>query len=205
MISEEEIKELKTKHGRVVYFKSDDLTLYYKMPSDKDLTMVRSSASEETRREDFAAVAKRNCIHPSDAEVRRIYRDKVGLPYAHGALLLKKAGFNATIRVLDENEIEDDAMAEAYVKHAGPKVHAVILDCAPHKLPFILKEPVQSQLTEYYANSNDSEACRTLLRKMVLFGDIDAMSQPLPAGHITLLEFLLAKSGLTLEAVEGEA
>lgn len=202
-LSPEQVATLSAEHGRLVFAGRQGMSkVYFRLPSLQDITLVRSAKDDTQRRIEIAALAKRACVYPND--VSKLFRDKPALAYSLGMKLLQASGMGGSISVLDEHEVPEE-MAEAYAKHASPKTHALKMTSGSVEFLCLLVEPNEAQLNDYYDHNHDAEAMKALLKKLCKFGDSDSLETKLPGAYSTLVDFLVEKSGLTLDFVMGEA
>lgn len=128
------------------------------------------------------------------------------------------AGVGGTVRLLEEPEITDEAMAAAYVEHAGRlaalyrdedderrDVLPVELETEGHAcVRFLLRRPLESEV-ERYRKANTAEAAKLLCSKIALWGDVAALEAELPGAYLTLAEFALDVCGDYEARIVGES
>lgn len=182
------------------------LVIETRTPTLAQLSAVKAAARGVQDYDAARALVKACAVSPPFVELLRKRPSSIqGLALQ----IAMAAGVGGTVRLLEEPEITDEAMAAAYVEHAG-RLAALYRDedderrtVLPVELEtdggasarrFLLRRPLESEV-ERYRKANTAEAAKLLVTRIALWGDADGLEASLPGAYLTLAEFALDVCG----------
>lgn len=202
-IDDAEMAALRAEHGEVVKLSADGLQFVARMPTLVELTKARSGRLRETKR-----VVKACLVWPETEARARLLLKKAGLYVALGPALIRASGHDSgALEVLDEDEIEDAAMAAAYEaetskKAFAGKVHALAYSRRSVRHALLCRDLRGPEVDALEGASVD--AIRNLVVKVTLWGDAAAIERDAPGLYLTIIDYLASEAGMLAEVEEGE-
>lgn len=196
---------LRAEHGEIAVLTVDGQQFVTRMPELAELTKLRADPSLRGQKKFVAACV----VWPGEDALSALLRARGGLFNPMCDAIVAASGKDSkSLTILDEDEIPEGPMAEAYAAETARdfagKLHA--LSYSRRKVTHLLltRDLRGPEVDQLLSGGITWEAGAALVKRVTLWGDAAAIEKTAPGLYMAILDYLAVQAGVGAAVEESE-